>query len=109
MFVTQPVTVFSNLDELRTKITASPGKWQLAQDVFDAQTNLVFQAYNFLTESNLDLIAALKAKKNHVEDKIYSGGQHMFLGDNNQFRWDQALDAETRTVAFLAKQLGKKK
>ncbi len=68
LVVTQPVTVFSNLDELRSKITAAPGNWQLAQDVFDEQTNLLFRAYNVLTESNLDLIAARKPESLYAYD-----------------------------------------
>jgi hypothetical protein len=58
--VTQPVFVFSNLDELHEKIIAEPGEWQLSQEVFDASTNLLFPAYTPLNESNLQVIAALK-------------------------------------------------
>jgi ABC-type transporter Mla subunit MlaD len=58
--VTQPVTVFSNLDELAEQVTAEPGEWQLAQDVFGARSNLVFRAYETLTSSNLQVIEELK-------------------------------------------------
>jgi hypothetical protein len=58
--VTQPVLVFSNLDDLRQKVIAQPDEWQLSQDVFDGQTNLIFHAYDTLTESNLATIVALK-------------------------------------------------
>ena len=58
--VTQPVTVFSNLDELAQKVAAQPDQWQLAQDVFDQNTNLVFHAYDTLTSSNLQMISELK-------------------------------------------------
>ncbi len=60
LVVTQPVTIFSNLDDLRQDVAADPGKWQLSQEVFDAQSNLVYRAYEFLNSSNLDVIAALK-------------------------------------------------
>jgi len=56
-----------------------------------------------------DLQAALMAKKNSVEQKIYPGVEHMFLGDNNQFRLDLIFDAEARTLEFLAKQFSEKK
>ena len=64
--VTQPVTMFTNLDELGEKVAAEPGQWQLSQDVFDENTNIVFHAYDTLTASNLQLIAALKP------DSIYA-------------------------------------
>jgi ABC-type transporter Mla subunit MlaD len=59
LVVTQPVMVFSNLDELRQKVVAQPDHWQLSQEVFDANSNLIFRAYTQLTESNLAVIAAL--------------------------------------------------
>jgi ABC-type transporter Mla subunit MlaD len=55
--VTQPVMVFSNLDDLAANVTAQPGQWQLAQDVLDENSNVVFHAYDTLTESNLQVIA----------------------------------------------------
>ena len=64
--VTQPVTVFTDLDKLAQDIAAGPGHWQLSQDVFDANTNIVFHAYDTLTASNLQIIAALKP------DSIYA-------------------------------------
>ena len=60
LVVTQPVTAFTNLDELVQKVNAQPGQWQLSQDVLDASSNLVFHAYDMLTESNLQVIVALK-------------------------------------------------
>jgi ABC-type transporter Mla subunit MlaD len=64
--VTQPVTMFTDLDKLAQDIVAEPGHWQLSQDVFDANTNLLFHAYDTLTASNLQVIAALKP------DSIYA-------------------------------------
>jgi len=58
--VTQPVTAFTNLDDLGERISTEPGEWQLSQDVFDADSNLVFRAYEMLTASNLQVIAAMK-------------------------------------------------
>src|SRR5580698_6152342 len=58
--VTQPVTVFSNLDELAQNVQEQPGQWQLAQEVFDQNTNLLFHAYDFLDSSNLQVISQLK-------------------------------------------------
>jgi ABC-type transporter Mla subunit MlaD len=66
LVVTQPVTAFSNLDELAQDVAAAPGQWQLSQDVFDGNSNLLFQAYETLTASNLQVIAALKP------DSIYA-------------------------------------
>ena len=64
--VTQPVTMFSNLDELAQDVAAEPGQWQLSQDVFDENSNLLFHAYNILTASNLQIIVAMKP------DSIYA-------------------------------------
>lgn len=58
--VTQPVTDFTNLDLLAQNVAANPGEWQLSQDVFDAESNIVFHAYDMLTPSNLPAIAALR-------------------------------------------------
>ena len=60
LVVTQPVTAFTNLNELAQKITREPGQWQLSQEVFDANSNIHFHAYDTLTESNLQVIVALK-------------------------------------------------
>jgi ABC-type transporter Mla subunit MlaD len=64
--VTQPVTVFSNLDELTQDVAAAPGHWQLSQDVPDENSNIIFHAYDTLTASNLQVIAQLKP------DSIYA-------------------------------------
>ena len=73
LVVTQPVTEFTNLDMLHQKMIAAPDHWQLSQDVFDAQSNLIFHAYDLLTESNFQAIAALQpaslyAYDNHERD-----------------------------------------
>ncbi len=60
--VTQPVTEFTNLDELARNAAAEPGQWQLSQDVFDERSNLVFGAYQMLDATNLQVIAALKPR-----------------------------------------------
>ncbi|MDE3068453.1 MAG: MCE family protein [Verrucomicrobiota bacterium] len=58
--VTQPVTDFTNLAELEQLAVAAPGHWQLAQDVFDGHSNLLFRAYTMLDKTNLQRIAELK-------------------------------------------------
>lgn len=60
LVVTQPVTIFTNFDELAQDVAAEPGQWQLSQDVFDENSNLLFRAYDTLTASNLQVIVALK-------------------------------------------------
>ena len=57
--VTQPVFV-KTVDELKQLTADEPGQWQLSQDVLDASSNIVFHAYDTLTESNLQVIAAMK-------------------------------------------------
>jgi len=74
--VTQPITVFTNLDDLKADVDSQPGQWQLAQEIYDANSNLVFRAYTWLTDSNLERIAALNlpsvtAYNNRQRDKKY--------------------------------------
>jgi ABC-type transporter Mla subunit MlaD len=74
--VTQPITVFSNLDELKSDVNSQPGQWQLAQEIYDENTNLVFRAYTWLNDSNLQRLADLKlpfvvAYNNTEKDRPY--------------------------------------
>lgn len=57
--VTKPLTVFTNLDNLENLVNSEPGRWQLGQDVFNQQSNLLFRAYTWLDESNLQRIGEL--------------------------------------------------
>jgi ABC-type transporter Mla subunit MlaD len=66
LVVTQPVTLFTNLDELAQLVANQPDQWQLSQDVFDENSNILFHAYETLTTTNLPIIAALKP------DSIYA-------------------------------------
>jgi ABC-type transporter Mla subunit MlaD len=67
LVVTQPVFV-KTIDELKQLVTQYPGQWQLSQDVFDEQSNIVFHAYDWLTASNLDVIAGLKVDSLYAYD-----------------------------------------
>jgi ABC-type transporter Mla subunit MlaD len=58
--VTQPITVFTNLDVLQSDVDSQPGQWQLAQEIYDENTNLVYRAYTWLNDTNLQRIAELK-------------------------------------------------
>jgi ABC-type transporter Mla subunit MlaD len=74
--VTQPIQVFTNMDDLKSDVDSEPGQWQLAQEINDSNTNLVFRAYTWLTDSNLERINALKlpsvtAYNNRGTDKPY--------------------------------------
>ncbi|MGD0744578.1 MAG: MlaD family protein [Verrucomicrobiota bacterium] len=63
--VTQPVFV-KTVDELKQLTTEAPGQWQLSQDVFDANSNLVFSAYTTLDESNLRMLAGMNLESNSL-------------------------------------------
>lgn len=65
LVVTQPVSV-RTVDELKQLVAADPGKWQLAQDVFDAASNLVFGAYTMLDQTNLQVLAGMNLASNSV-------------------------------------------
>jgi ABC-type transporter Mla subunit MlaD len=67
--VTQPISIFG-LDEAKKTAAGSPGDWQLAQDVFDKKTNLIFHAYDpvetVLDESNAELLAQCTFESNSI-------------------------------------------
>jgi ABC-type transporter Mla subunit MlaD len=63
--VTQPVFV-KTIPELEQLAATETNQWQLYQDIFDENTNLVFGAYTMLTESNLRRIAELKPESNSI-------------------------------------------
>ncbi len=65
LVVTQPVSV-KTIDELKQLVTQEPGQWQLAQDVTDVNSNLVFGAYTMLDESNLQVLAEMNLESNSV-------------------------------------------
>lgn len=51
---------FLKLDEVRQLVAGVSGHWQLSQNVYDENSNLVFRAYTMLNSSNLDRMEALK-------------------------------------------------
>ena len=63
--VTQPVYE-KTIDELKQLVAGETNQWQLSQDVFDENSNLVFGAYTMLDESSLQRIAELKPKSNSI-------------------------------------------
>ena len=67
--VTQPISILG-LHEAKQRAIASPGDWQLAQDVFDTKTNLIFRAYapveTVLDESNAQLLAQCMFESNSI-------------------------------------------
>ena len=72
--VTQPITIFTNLDDLKQLVAAQTNEWQLSQEVFDKNSNLLFHAYATLDTTNLQQIEALKpasiyAYNNQQKDK----------------------------------------
>lgn len=50
--VSQPV-FDKTIDDVKELVVKDPGHWQLAQDVFDAGSNIVYKAYTFLDTTNL--------------------------------------------------------
>ena len=63
--VTQPVFV-KTIPELEQLVATETNQWQLYQDIFDENTNLVFGAYTMLDQSNLQRIAELKPASNSI-------------------------------------------
>lgn len=74
--VTQPITVFTNLDHLKDLVDSEPSQWQLAQEIYNPDSNLLYRAYTWLNDSNLQRIAGLNlpsvtAYNNRERDKHY--------------------------------------
>jgi ABC-type transporter Mla subunit MlaD len=63
--VTQP-GIWKTIPELEQLIAAETNHWQLYQEVLDANSNIVFDAYTMLTQSNLEQIAELKPATNSI-------------------------------------------
>jgi ABC-type transporter Mla subunit MlaD len=69
LVVTQPVSIHP-LDEAKNLMLAAPDDWQLAQDIMDANTNLLFHAYDPLESvfdpSNASLLATAYLPSNSI-------------------------------------------
>jgi ABC-type transporter Mla subunit MlaD len=69
LVVTQPVSIHT-LDEAKSLMTTAPGHWQLAQDIFDTNSNLLFQAYDPLehvfNETNSPLLVTAMLESNSI-------------------------------------------
>jgi len=69
LVVTQPVSIHT-LEESKNLMAAAPGSWQLAQDIFNADTNLLFHAYDHLeqvfSETNAQLLATAILESNSL-------------------------------------------
>jgi ABC-type transporter Mla subunit MlaD len=67
--VTQPISIMA-LDEAKKAAAESPGHWQLAQDVLDQNSNIVFHAYDrvesVLDESNAAVLAQCTFESNSI-------------------------------------------
>jgi ABC-type transporter Mla subunit MlaD len=67
--VSQPISVLG-LNEAKKLAAESPGHWQLAQDVLDEKSNLIFHAYDpvetVLDESNAQLLAHCTFESNSI-------------------------------------------
>jgi ABC-type transporter Mla subunit MlaD len=67
--VTQPVSIH-RVDDAKNLMAAAPDHWQLAQDILDANSNVLFQAYNHLEfvfdETNSQLLATAVLESNSI-------------------------------------------
>src|SRR5581483_4594198 len=57
--VTQPVTVFTNVDDLKAAVGDTTNRWQLSEDIIDADSNVVFTAYANLDQERVEKIGQL--------------------------------------------------
>src|SRR6185369_1085164 len=57
--VTQPIMIFTNFADLKAAVGTTSNRWQLSQDVLDAESNIVFGAYANLDQGRLEQIEQL--------------------------------------------------
>lgn len=86
--VTQPGFI-KTIPELEQLVTTETNRWQLYQDVLDANSNIVFHAYLMLTQSNLERIAELKPESNaiFVYDNTVNNNRIVASWDNRVRRY----------------------
>jgi ABC-type transporter Mla subunit MlaD len=63
--VTQP-GVWKTIPELEQLVAVETNRWQLYQDVLDANSNIVFGAYTMLDAANLQVLAGMKLETNSI-------------------------------------------
>jgi len=68
--VTQPVSIHT-LADAKQLMAGAPGQWQLAQEILDVNSNLLFQAYDHLEKVFSETNAAVFAEANLVSNSIY--------------------------------------
>jgi hypothetical protein len=77
LVVTQPVSIHT-LDEAKNLMASAPGHWQLAQDIFSVNSNLLFHAYDHLEyvfdETNSSLLATAVLESNSIY--IFDNADH---------------------------------
>ena len=57
--VTQPITIFTNIEDLKAVVGSTTNRWQLQQDILDENSNIVFGAYANLDQDRLAEIEKL--------------------------------------------------
>lgn len=102
--VTQP-GAWKTISELQQLITPENDRWQLYQDVLDAQSNLVFGAYTMLTISNVQRIAELPLHTNgvFVYDNKVNHNRIVASWDNRPRRYVN-FEAKTDTAWLRAEE-----
>jgi ABC-type transporter Mla subunit MlaD len=98
--VTQP-GVWKTISDAEQLVAAEPDHWQLYQEIFDEKTNVVFDAYTMLTQSNLQRMAELKPESNSIFilDNQVNFKRIVAAWDNRVHRYVNF--SETRSTAWL--------
>jgi ABC-type transporter Mla subunit MlaD len=104
--VTQPGSVFTNIAELEQLVARETNQWQLYQDVFDENSNLVFAAYTMLDATNLQRIAELKPDSIYAYNKTVNRNRIVASWHRRSHRYENfksdSDDAWLRAVEFPA-------
>ena len=98
--VTQPGQ-WRTISDLESFITSTNDQWQLYQDVFDGDSNLLFQAYTTLTPANLSEMAKLNFNSNSifVYDNKVNFNRIVAAWDNRVHRYENF--SASREAAYL--------
>lgn len=85
LVVTQPVFI-KPIVELKQLAAAQPDQWQLSQDVTNGTGAILFHAYDTLTESNLEVIAAMGVDSLYAYNNKERGEHHIVASWDGRYR-----------------------
>jgi len=100
--VTQPITVFTNFGFLKQTALATTNHWQLSQDVFDANSNLLFHAYKMLDEPTLQTLEGLNLPAIYAYDNTVTKNRVVALWRREEHRYENIMPGQVELAQLDA-------